>query len=329
MLKEFHSKEKWNGENLPNFIKNILDKFGNNLYLGGGSLIRTKFFNNENWGFQDYDFWATKNTNNNVYNYFKNNNILISDEYLNDFYFENYNGIRYIERVHTVCIENFTIQLIDIKKPKDINKIMKNVDLTFTGCLYNGVDIFYGIDPENIKNKKGDIIIHDYKGNSYYPQCYLISSKFKKLNDRVKKYLSRGFTFMNLCPWCNQAINPQISHLKECLIYTHLGNIKPPVILLSYEEIYKKINKDKNPELIIAFLSAILENRDINKFNYYFEKLNPNSVNLDNNYLMLTATKLGLYSIVKKIYDYSEKKNIIKMNIEEPDHSLIKIAIKK
>ena len=69
------------------------------------------------------------------------------------FYSENYNGIRYIERVHTVCIENFTIQLIDIKKPKDINKIMKNVDLTFTGCLYNGVDIFYGIDPDYIKNK--------------------------------------------------------------------------------------------------------------------------------------------------------------------------------
>ena len=326
MLSDFYSKEKWDGDSLPNFIKNLLDLSNGKLYLGGGSLIKHRFFSDEEWGMQDYDFWAEKDVNDVVYNYIKDSNLLIQDEHLNDIYFENYSGVKYIEKVHTIVTEEFTIQLIDVKKYSYISKIMKSVDLTFTGCLYNGKEIYYGINPEEIKNKKGDIIIHDNYGNNYYPHCYIVSSKFKKLKERVDKYLKRGFQFNNLCPWCYQAINPTVAHLKECLLYTHLGS--KAVINKNVEEIYQLIMEDKNSELIIAFLSALIDNRDITNFNKYFDKIKPSELCIDNNYLLVSATKLGLYSVIKKIYEFNNQNNTLKINIEVPDHTLIKIAVK-
>ena len=135
-------------------------------------------------GVQDYDFWAEKDVNDVVYNYLKDSNLLIQDEHLNDIYFENYSGVKYIEKVHTIMTEEFTIQLIDVKKYSYISKIMKSVDLTFTGCLYNGKEIYYGINPEEIKNKKGTLLFMIIMVIITILTVILLAQKFKKLKGK-------------------------------------------------------------------------------------------------------------------------------------------------
>ena len=292
ILPEPFTSKEWDGDGLPKIITKITTKWNGKMIFGGSSLLHLLYFKDEDWGNKDYDIWSCTCVINEMLLYLQLFDNIKIEKLVCSKYFSKYAGVSII---HNVYYDDLKIQLLILDKFYCIqkgsnNNFVQNIDFSFLRILYDGNRICYYVnDLDKVKAKKGKWI----QGTSNTPK-----SKWDNKKLRIDKYIDRGFTFENICNFCDFAY-PSHEHLCACL------NNKYEINSLSLEDIGEKCHKCSER---IIFLTLVASKGKIDLFKIYFEKWKTLiNINYENEYLFNMIVNTGAYTLVKLVYEYASE----------------------
>ena len=320
------------GINFPNIIKTILSEYPQKAIFGGSSLIHDLYFPQENWGERDYDIWCMHSVYRKLLDKLRRNDnfvrmekvnqpIRIQDsKYYNSFKIKAINDIIFSIRPDEVI----KIQLIDIGSELNFDKVATNIDLSFDSVFYDGNFIYYvGTDEGEIMRKEG-YYREGGRRECDCPDC--ISSIPGKSVDRIKKYETRGFKILNLCPFCEEYNMTRINHCTKCL--AKFLDISEDKVGRKYE-LAEEMNADKIAKLDekmqeithpVAFASGLLIlilSKQLAKFNEIFNNHisfleTSDAENIFN--LLIKLTEIGNLTAVQLFFPFLKlsQKELIK-----------------
>lgn len=249
------------------------------------------------------------------------------------------------------CKKNLIIQFIENIKEHDIKKIVIDSDLSFNKCYYDGKNIYFFTNPNDIKNKIGYLNINnfiirngvgsgvgsgitDFKLYTSSNQTYTYQYKITKQIMRIKKYIKRGFIINNICHsrmCCYRSqsyiLNPSIKHYYEHF----LNNTIDDYDLIMENEYKEYINCSNN--FHIAVLAIMIKRKKFEKFKQIFDMITSMNIvkpiHITGNYHLVfkIACDIGAFSIAKFIYEYYNKNNLY-INFEYNNHIIFKNTVK-
>lgn len=307
---ELYNKcEYWDGNTLPNLVKNVLKN--SDLFFGGSSLLHDRYFPNEIWENRDYDIWGKENDIEEAVENIKNNYKNINIEFVQ---FNNnvidYSNISYIINIK---IDDLHIQFLELAPGKTIKNIIDNCDLSFLKMYYHNDYIYYFTDEDEILQRKGSVNV----------DLNMILQN-SKLDNRITKYKTRWFSFTNLCVCCHRYINPSINHYENC-IKNHVDNSH-------IDEVLQFSLKNPDNKLFIAILTIFIKTSMpedfIRLYNYYRSENIKVNIHEDEDHLFRTACYNGMTTICKFLY-------MLSLNEDKPisicgtQHNIFKNVINK
>ena len=306
--------KKYDGSNFPSIINDILRKFKNKAFFGGGSLLHDAFFKDEHWVSRvDYDIWCRDIYFKEIISYLEEKKLQkINHSNYEVIYYERFNIKELVEYTFEIDGKKYIIQLINIGA--NFFTLIDKIDFTFNTVLYNGEDlIFFRTTEAQILQKQGDLQVYIKTNKCECNDCKNKGISHKQIN-RIRKYKARGFEITNFCPFCKsntyQLIN--IPHFESCIL-----NITYPSYVLRLESTQFQLIKDiiqntKNIHIILCCLNIIARTMQMEDFLYFFyEKkchiiLNTN-LKLFND-ILIDFTINGQFTFFKLFFDLLKTK---------------------
>jgi len=333
--------KKYDGSNFPSIVNEILRKYKNKTFFGGGSLIHDAFFKDEHWQSRvDYDIWCNDCIYQNIISDLteKNFNMAIHSKYDNKYY-EKFNIKELTEFTFEIDRKEYIIQLINIGNY--FLTLINKIDFTFNTVFYNGEElIFFRTTEADVLQKCGNLQVDVITNDCECEEC-----KNKKISQkqiqRIEKYKSRGFHIRNFCPFCETvgAENTykiiSVLHFESCV----LKHAFPKYIVQLEDDQFEKIiqigHTSDNPNVILCCLNLIARTLNMEEFISLFHE---KKVLLDVhtklfNDILIDFTVQGQYTFFKLFFDLLKTKaSIIGRDIQvlfsnACDYNCINIAL--
>lgn len=332
---------KYDGSNFPPIVNEILRKYKNKAFFGGGSLIHDAFFKDEHWKSRiDYDIWCNDCIYQNILSDLieKGFNMSIQSKYDNKYY-EKFNIKELTEFTFEIDRKEYIIQLINIGNY--FLTLINKIDFTFNLVFYNGEELFFFRTTEaDILQKRGYLQVDVITNECECEEC-----KNKKISkkqiQRIEKYKSRGSQITNFCPFCEKvgAENTYkiitVLHFQSCA----LNLTFPKYILQLEDEQFEKIiqmgHTSENPNVILCCLNIIARTLHMEEFiSLFHEKKDLFDVHTRLfNDILIDFTVQGQYTFFKLFFDLLKTKaSIIGTDIKvlfrkACDYNCINIAL--
>ena len=317
--------KKYDGSNFPSIVNEILRKYKNKAFFGGGSLIHDAFFKDEHWQSRvDYDIWCNDSIYQNIISDLieKNFNMSINSKYSNKYY-EKFNIKELTEFTFEIDKKEYIIQLINIGN-YFLNLINK-IDFTFNTVFYNGEElIFFRTTEADVLQKRGYLQVDVITNECECEECKNKNISQKQIQ-RIEKYKSRGFHITNFCPFC-ETIGPEkkykiitVLHFQTCVL-----NLADPLYILrlnddQFEKIIHMGYTSNNSDVILCCLNIIARTLHMEEFiSLFHEKKHLLDIHtILFNDILIDFTVQGQYTFFKLFFDLLKiKTSIIETNIQ-------------
>lgn len=332
---------KYDGSNFPPIVNEILRKYKNKAFFGGGSLIHDAFFKDEHWKSRiDYDIWCNDCIYQNILSDLieKGFNMSIQSKYDNKYY-EKFNIKELTEFTFEIDRKEYIIQLINIGNY--FLTLINKIDFTFNTVFYNGEELFFFRTIEaDVLQKRGNLQVDVITNECECEEC-----KNKKISkkqiQRIEKYKSRGFQITNFCPFCETVGAEKtykiitVLHFQSCAL-----NLTFPKYILQleddqFEKVIQMGHTSDNPNVILCCLNIIARTLHMEEFiSLFHEKKDLFDVHTRLfNDILIDFTVQGQYTFFKLFFDLLKTKaSIIGTDIQvlfrkACDYNCINIAL--
>jgi len=306
--------KKYDGDNFPPIVNEILRKYKNKAFFGGGSLLHDAFFKDEHWISRvDYDIWCKEDIYQNILSDIEHKQLhKIHHSKFDMKYYQTFNIKELAEFTFEIDRKEYIIQFINVGV--NFFSVINKIDFTFNTVLYNGENlIFFKTTEADILQKRGDLQIDviTYK-------CECSDCKNKKVSQkqiaRIQKYKARGFEITNFCPFCSPDDYKLITihHFQTCVLNLSF----PPYILQLEDSQYQKIlnmgRESTNPNIILCCLNIIARNLRMDDFISLFYEKQCHAIFDTNsrlfNDILIDFTINGQYTFFKLFFDVLKTK---------------------
>lgn len=306
--------KKYDGSNFPPLVNEILRKYKNKAFFGGGSLLHDAFFKDEHWVSRiDYDIWCKDDIYQNILSDIESKQLRkIHHSKYDTKYYQMFNIKELAEFTFEIDRKEYIIQFINTGS--GFFSLIDKIDFTFNTVLYNGENlIFFRTTEEDVRQKRGDLQVDVITNKCTCEEC-----KYKKVSQkqisRIEKYKTRGFKITNFCPFCTatdyKIIN--IQHFQTCF----LNLIHPPYVLhledAQFQRILKLGRETTNPNVILCCLNIIARTLHMEEFiSLFHEKQCYTIFNTNSrlfNDILIDFTINGQYTFFKLFFDLLKKK---------------------
>jgi hypothetical protein len=307
--------KKYDGSNFPPLVNEILRKYKNKAFFGGGSLLHDAFFKDEHWVTRiDYDIWCQDNVYQDIIYDIETKNLhKIHHSRFDTKYYQMFNIKELAEFTFEIDRKQYIIQFINVGT--NFFSVINKIDFTFNTVLYNGEDlIFFKTTEADVIQKRGDLQI-----DVITKKCECEECKDKKVSQkqisRIHKYIARGFEITNFCPFCKAAGNYKIInilHFQSCV----LNLTYPPYFLKLEDSKYQRIlnigRESTNPNVILCCLNIIARTLHMEEFiSLFYDKQCASILNTNSrlfNDILIDFTINGQYTFFKLFFDLLKKK---------------------
>jgi hypothetical protein len=307
--------KKYDGSNFPPLVNEILRKYKNKAFFGGGSLLHDAFFKDEYWITRiDYDIWCQDSVYQNILSDMEDKQLQkIYHSKFDEKYYQTLNIKELSDFTFEINRKQYIIQFINIGH--NFFRMIDKIDFTFNTVLYNGEDlIFFRTTEADVLQKIGDIQIDMITNKCMCEEC-----KDKKVSQkqiiRIQKYKARGFQIKNFCPFCTAAGNYKIInvlHFQTCVLNLSF----PPYILKLEDSQFQRIlnigHESTNPNVILCCLNTIARTLRIDDFLlHFYDKQCSTIFNIHSrlfNDILIDFTVNGQYTFFKLFFDLLKKK---------------------
>ena len=306
--------KKYDGSNFPQIVNEILRKYKNKAFFGGGSLLHDAFFKDEHWSSRiDYDIWCKDSIYQNILSDIEEKGLVkIHHSKYDVKYYQMFNIKELADYGFEIDRKQYIIQVINIGN--NFISLINKIDFTFNTVFYNGENlIFFRTTEADVIQKRGDLQVDVITNTCPCEEC-----KHKKVSqkqiERISKYKARGFEIKNFCPFCSTAdykiINVQ--HFQSC----SLNLTYPPYVLHLEDDKFQKILKlgreTTNPNVILCCLNIIARTLHIEEFLSLFHEKQCTSIFDTNsllfNDILIDFTVNGQYTFFKLFFDLLKTK---------------------
>ena len=260
--------KKYDGANFPPLVNEILRKYKNKAFFGGGSLLHDAFFKDEEWTTRiDYDIWCKDDIYQDILSDIEEKKLHKIHQSKYDIkYYDMFSLRELAEFKFDVEGKQFIIQFINIGN--NLYRLIDKIDFTFNTVLYNGEDlIFFRTTEAQVIQKIGDLQVDVITNKCECPECKHKRVSHKQIA-RIQKYKARGFHINNFCPFCKTRDYKLITiqHFQSCV----LNLFQPEYILKLEESQFQKIMDigfdSRNPNVILCCLNTIARTLHMDEF---------------------------------------------------------------
>ena len=306
--------KKYDGSNFPPIINEILRKYKNKAFFGGGSLLHDAFFKDEYWTSRvDYDIWVLDNIYQNILTDIeaKKLNKIHHSKY-DVKYYQMFNLKEIAEYTFEIDRKEYIIQLINIGS--NFLSMIDKIDFTFNTVLYNGEELtFFRTTEADILKKHGNMQIDVITNKCECEECKN-KKVSKKQIDRINKYKVRGFEITNFCPFCIGIEYKLISvhHFQYCVL--DLNN-SPYVLHLEEPKFQKIMNiarESTNSNVILCCLNIIARTLKMEEFiSIFYDRQCYSILDINSrlfNDILIDFTVNGQFTFFKLFFDLLKTK---------------------
>lgn len=307
--------KKYDGSNFPPLVNEILRKYKNKAFFGGGSLLHDAFFKDEHWVTRiDYDIWCQDSIYQNILSDIEAKSLhKIHHSKYDHKYYQMFNIKEIAEFTFEIDRKEYILQLINIGV--NFFSVINKIDFTFNTVFYNGEYlIFFKTTEAHVLQKRGDLLIDVITNKCPCEECKTKKVSQKQIS-RISKYRARGFEITNFCPFCTFTGNYKIMnvlHFQTCVL-----NLFYPSYALQLEDVqFQKImdigRESTNPNVILCCLNTIARTFHMNEFiSLFHEKKCSTIFNVNSrlfNDILIDFTINGQYTFFKLFFDLLKKK---------------------
>jgi hypothetical protein len=307
--------KKYDGSNFPPILNEILRKYKNKTFFGGGSLLHDAFFKDEYWQTRvDYDIWCQDSIYQNILSDIEEKELhkIYHSKYDNKYY-QLFNIKELAEFTFEIDRKEYILQFINIGV--NFFSVINKIDFTFNTVFYNGEDlIFFKTTEADILQKRGDLLVDVITNKCPCDECKYNKVSQKQIN-RIHKYKARGFEIKNFCPFCTSTGNYKIMnvlHFQTCVLNLYY----PPYVLKLEDSQFQKImdigRESTDPNVILCCLNIIARTFRMDDFlSIYYEKQCPTIFDTNSrlfNDILIDFTINGQYTFFKLFFDLLRKK---------------------
>ncbi len=307
--------KKYDGSNFPPLVNEVLRKYKNKAFFGGGSLLHDAFFKDEQWVTRiDYDIWCLDDIYKNILSDIEAKKLhKIHHSKFDTKYYHMFNIKELAEFTFEIDRKQYIIQLINIGL--NFLSVINKIDFTFNTVLYNGDDlVFFKTTEADVLHKRGDLQIDVITKKCECEECKDQKVSQKQIS-RIHKYIARGFKINNFCPFCTAAGNYKIInilHFQSCV----LNLTYPPYVLQLEDAKFQKIlnigRESTNPNVILCCLNIIARTMRIDDFlSLFHDKQCSTILNVNSrlfNDILIDFTVNGQYTFFKLFFDLLKTK---------------------
>jgi hypothetical protein len=306
--------KKYDGSNFPQIVNEILRKYKNKAFFGGGSLLHDAFFKDEHWSSRiDYDIWCKDSIYQNILSDIEEKGLVkIHHSKYDVKYYQMFNIKELADYGFEIDRKQYIIQVINIGN--SFISLINKIDFTFNTVLYNGENlIFFRTTEADVIKKRGDLQVDVITNTCPCEEC-----KDKKVSqkqiERISKYKARGFEITNFCPFCSPAdykiIN--IQHFQTCF----LNLIHPPYVFHLEDAQFQKImdigRQSTNSNVILCCLNIIARTLHMEEFlSLFYDKQCPSIFDTNSrlfNDILIDFAVHGQYTFFKLFFDLLKTK---------------------
>ena len=306
--------KKYDGANFPPLVNEILRKYKNKAFFGGGSLLHDAFFKDEQWVTRiDYDIWCQDSVYEKILSDIEEKGLVqIHHSKYDSKYYQTFKIKELADYGFEIDRKQYIIQIINIGH--NFFLMIEKIDFTFNTVLYNGEDlIFFKTTEADVLQKRGDLQIDMITNKCTCEECNDKKVLQKKIS-RIQKYKARGFEITNFCPFCKpddyKIIN--VSHFQSCILNLSF----PPYVLQLEDDQFQKIlnivHETTNPNVILCCLNIIARTLHMEEFLSIFDEKQCSSIFDINsrlfNDILIDFTVNGQYTFFKLFFDLLKKK---------------------
>jgi hypothetical protein len=301
--------KKYDGANFPPIVNEIVRKYKNKAFFGGGSLLHDAFFKDEHWVSRvDYDIWCKNDIYQNILSEIEDKQLhKIHHSKYDTKYYQMFNIKELAEFTFEIDRKEYIIQFINIGL--NFYSLINKIDFTFNTVFYNGdYLIFFKTTEANVLQKRGDLQIDIITNKCECPDC-----KDKKVSQkqiaRIQKYKARGFEITNFCPFCSPCDYKLITvqHFQLCV----LNLAYPPYVLhledVQFQKILKLGRETTNPNIILCCLNIIARTLHMEEFlSLFHDKQCPTIFDINSrlfNDILIDFTINGQYTFFTLFFD--------------------------
>jgi hypothetical protein len=306
--------KKYDGSNFPPLVNEILRKYKNKTFFGGGSLLHDAFFKDEHWITRiDYDIWCYDLIYQNILSDIEDKGLhKIHHSKYDEKYYDMFNLKEIAEFTFEIDRKQYILQLINIGS--NFFSVINKIDFTFNTVLYNGEDlIFFKTTEEDVLQKRGDLQVDVITNKCPCEECKDKKVSQKQIS-RITKYKARGFEITNFCPFCKPEDNNIITvlHFQSCVL-----NISfPPYIFqledAKFQKIMDIVRESTNPNVILCCLNIIARTLHMEEFlSIFYDKQCSSIFNTNSrlfNEILIDFTINGQYTFFKLFFDLLKTK---------------------
>ena len=301
--------KKYDGSNFPPLVNEILRKYKNKAFFGGGSLLHDAFFKDEHWVTRiDYDIWCKDSVYQNILSDIVEKGLVkIHDSKYSVKYYQTFNIKELADFAFEIDRKQYIIQFINTGY--GFFSLIDKIDFTFNTVLYNGEDlIFFRTTEEDVLQKRGDLQVDVITNKCPCEECKDKKVSQKQLS-RISKYRARGFEITNFCPFCKPEDNNIITvpHFQSCVL-----NLTHPSYVLHFEDAqFQKImdigHESTNRNVILCCLNIIARTLHMEEFlSLFYEKQCSSILNTNSrlfNDILIDFTINGQYTFFTLFFD--------------------------
>lgn len=307
--------KKYDGSNFPPLVNEILRKYKNKAFFGGGSLLHDAFFKDEHWITRiDYDIWCKDSVYQNILSDIGEKGLVkIHDSKYSVKYYQTFNIKELADFAFEIDRKQYIIQFINTGS--GFFSLIDKIDFTFNTVLYNGEDlIFFRTTEEDVHQKRGDLQVDVITNKCPCEECKDKKVSQKQIS-RISKYIARGFEITNFCPFCKTSSSNNIItilHFQYCVL-----NLTHPSYVLHLEDAqFQKImdigRQSTNPNIILCCLNIIARTLHMEEFISLFHDKQCSSILNTNsrlfNDILIDFTVNGQYTFFKLFFDLLKTK---------------------
>ena len=306
--------KKYDGSSFPPLVNEILRKYKNKAFFGGGSLLHDAFFKDEHWVTRiDYDIWCKDCVYQNILSDIGDKGLVkIHDSKYDVKYYQTFKIKELADFAFEIDRKQYIIQFINTGS--GFFSLIDKIDFTFNTVLYNGENlIFFRTTEEDVRQKRGDLQVDVITNKCTCEECKDKKVSQKQIS-RIQKYRARGFEITNFCPFCKPEDNNIITvqHFQLCV----LNLTYPPYVLhleeAQFQRILNIVQESTNPNVILCCLNIIARTLHMEEFiSLFHDKQCSSILNTTSrlfNDILIDFTVNGQYTFFKLFFDLLKTK---------------------